>query len=125
MGYFSRLAATLWADDIAPAVDVPIEPRRPVHWEGIIAAARGLAPRVVQLSATTWAVPSGSNPTHGYVVTGPADMPAHGADIDAYRCTCPWCQPQGPDDRPGVGCKHVVAVIGRRLGLGQSADRAA
>lgn len=117
MGYFSRLAAALRADGAWPTAEpaAPLEPRRPVNWDAIFAAAQQLAPRAVQLSAgdaPTWAVPSGANPGHGYIVTGPA---APSGDVDAYACTCPWGRPQGPDERPGVGCKHAVAVMLRRL----------
>lgn len=103
----------------------PIAPRRPSHWGRLCNAARELAPRIVQLSRTSWAVPSGANPTHGYVVTGPAAMPAHGLDCDAYACECSWARPQGLDGRPGVGCKHVLAVIERRLDYRGKVDRAA
>lgn len=112
-------------DDWAPARELvaalgivrvgPIAPRRPTNWGRLCNAARELTPRIVQLSRTSWAVPSGANPTHGYVVTGPAAMPAHSLDVDAYVCECGWAKPQGPDGRPGVGCKHVLAVIERRL----------
>ncbi len=118
-------------DDWAPARDLvaglgvtrvgPIAPRRPTRWGPLCNAARELAPRIVQLGRTSWAVPSGANPTHGYVVTGPAAMPAHGLDVDAYTCECNWARPQGPDGRAGVGCKHVLAVIERRLGLHERA----
>lgn len=93
-----------------------IAPRRPTRWGPLCNAARELEPSIVQLTATSWAVPSGSNPTHGYVVTGPNAGPAHGLDVAGYTCECPWGRPQGPDGRPGEGCKHVIAVIERRLG---------
>lgn len=103
----------------------PLAPRRPTRWSRLCNAARELAPRIVQLGRTSWAVPSGANPTHGYVVTGPAAMPAHGLDVDAYACECNWAKPQGPDGRPGVGCKHVLAVIERRLDYRGKVGRAA
>lgn len=112
-------------DDWAPARELvaavgagrvgELAPRRPRNWGRLREDAAALAPRVIRLSATTWAVPSGSNPMHGYVVTGPEVEPAHGADVDDYGCSCPWAQPQGPNGRTGVGCKHVLAVIALRL----------
>ncbi|MEO8084395.1 MAG: hypothetical protein ABI780_11275 [Ardenticatenales bacterium] len=103
----------------------PIAPRRPSHWGRLCNTARELAPRIVQLSRTSWAVPSGANPMHGYVVTGPAAEPAHGLDVDGYTCTCNWAKPQGPDGRTGVGCKHALAVIERRLDYRVRVGRAA
>ncbi|WP_298827514.1 hypothetical protein [uncultured Piscinibacter sp.] len=95
-----------------------LSPRWPVNWAPLLDAADVLAPRAVQLSAgdaPTWAVPSGANPGHGYIVTGPASAPVDRLDVARYICNCPWGRPQGPSGRPGVGCKHALAVIARRL----------
>lgn len=122
-------------DDWAPARELvaalgivrvgPLAPRRPTNWGRLCNAAHDLAPRIVQLSRTSWAVPSGANPAHGYVVEGPTAEPAHGLDVDAYVCECGWAKPQGPDGRPGVGCKHVLAVIEHRLDYRGRVGRAA
>lgn len=117
MGYFSRLAAAMWGEEIVAPHAEPLNPRRPANTASILEAARAIEPGIVQLTGgerPTWAVPSGSNPMHGYVVAGPRDGAADADDVNGYSCTCPWGQPQGPDDRPGVGCKHVEAVILRR-----------
>lgn len=118
MSYHSRAAVDLDAEPVMmPMPDDAPEggPRWPKNWTALLEGAEALAPRIVQLTARTWAVPSGSNPTHGYIVTAPAEAPRHSTDVGGYTCGCAWCQPQGPAERPGVGCRHALAVVRRRL----------
>lgn len=109
------IVTALGIERAGPAVRFTVSPE-------VLAKAESLASLVVALSDVDYRVPAARSGWHVVSIIGAQH------DLEAYECSCAWCQPQGDEGSIGRCCSHCLAVaiaVGEREAAEAVVTRAA